>query len=136
MFNVLVGFDFNKVSKLGGIKAFLTSSQIFPNTQLELKVLSSPPYGSGQRCICAGLDGTMCLCGKDYARGDAEPSVGTVGAFRGAERQHLLITQARAVIRTGCPQVRDAEMEPNDRNVEGKSTSPFLRLNVGDLGRV
>lgn len=65
----------------------------------------------------------MCLCGKGRARGDAEPSGGTVGAFRGAEWRHLLITQARAVIRTGCPQVRDAETEPN---VEGKSTFPFL----------
>lgn len=34
------------------------------------------------------------------AGGDGEPSGGTVGAFRGAERQHLLIAQARAVMRT------------------------------------
>lgn len=102
------------------IETFLaSSSQIFPNTCWELKVLSSPPYDSGRCSICAGLVGTMCSCGKGRARGDGEPSGGTVGAFRGAERRHLLITQARAVIRTDCPRVRDAEMEPN-RNVEGK----------------
>lgn len=63
----------------------------------------------------------MCLCGKGRTRGDGEPSGGTVGAFRGAERQHLLITQARAVIRTGCPQVRGCRDGAERQKCGGKN---------------